>query len=113
MYRLGRLDASGRITDRAIGRVLGWQAGDRLTVTASPAMILARRDHDGMVVLPARASAVIPARARRRCQLCPGDRVLLATVPGQDALAIYPLSAVDRALQAHCPRPPGTTGKQP
>jgi hypothetical protein len=31
--------------------------------------------------------------------------VLLAVLPGQDALAAYPIAVVDRALRAHAPLP--------
>jgi hypothetical protein len=44
VYGIGRIDASGRVTDQAIARALGWQEGDRLTLTASPGVVTARRD---------------------------------------------------------------------
>jgi hypothetical protein len=37
MYGLGRVDASGRVVDRAVLGALGWCHGDRLTVTADAA----------------------------------------------------------------------------
>ncbi len=52
VYGIGRIDASGRVTDRAITSVLGWRGGDRLTVTASAGVVIARRDPAGMVTLP-------------------------------------------------------------
>lgn len=33
-YGFGRIDASGRVADRAIIVALGWGGGDRLTLTA-------------------------------------------------------------------------------
>jgi hypothetical protein len=36
VYGLGRIDASGRVADRAIISALGWRGGDRLTLTAGP-----------------------------------------------------------------------------
>jgi hypothetical protein len=91
VYGLGRIDASGRIADRAVIRALGWFGGDRLTLTADAGVILARRDPGGMITLPARPYVVIPAALRRRCRLRTGDRVLLAALPHEDALAAYPL----------------------
>jgi bifunctional DNA-binding transcriptional regulator/antitoxin component of YhaV-PrlF toxin-antitoxin module len=112
VYGTGRIDASGRVADRAVTEALGWGSGDRLTVTATDGVVVARRDPHGMVTLPARAYLFIPAALRRRCGLRQGDMVLLAAFPGQDALAAYPLAVVDRALRAHAPFP-GTEGAQP
>jgi hypothetical protein len=104
-YGIGRIDASGRVSDRAVICALGWRSGDRLTLTADAGVVVARRDASGMAVLPPREYLVIPAVLRRRCGLRAGDLVLLAAVPGQDALAAYPIAVVDKALRAHVPFP--------
>ncbi len=83
VYGIGRIDASGRIADRAVITALGWRGGDRLTLTADAGVVTARRDPGGMVTLPASAYITIPAALRRRCGLEPGDQVLLAAVPGR------------------------------
>jgi hypothetical protein len=101
VYGIGRIDASGRIADRAVTSALGWRGGDRLTLTADAGVITARRDPGGMVTLPARAYIAIPAPLRRRCGLRPGDRVLLAAVPRDDTLTVYCLAVVDQAIRAH------------
>ena len=101
VYGTGRIDASGRVTDRVIACALGWREGDRLTLTASPGVVTARRDPCGMVIVPARACLAIPAVLRRRCGLRTGDRVLLAAVLGQEILAAYSFAVVDQALRAH------------
>ena len=101
VYGTGRIDASGRVTDHAVSCALGWREGDRLTLTASPGVMTARRDPRGMITVPARACLAIPAVLRRRCGLRAGDRVLLAAVPGQDLLAAYSFAVVDQALRAH------------
>lgn len=105
VFGVGRIDASGRVADRAVTGALGWSSGDRLTITASEGGVVARRDPHGMVTLPARACLAIPSSLRRRCGLCPGDIVLLAALPRQDAVAAYPMAVVDRALRAHAPLP--------
>ena len=64
VYGTGRIDASGRVTDQAITCALGWREGDRLTLTASPGVVVARRDPGGMVTVPARACLAIPAVLR-------------------------------------------------
>jgi hypothetical protein len=105
VYGIGRVDASGRVADRAVTCALGCGAGDRLTLTAEASVVVARRDPGGMVIMPARPCVVIPAALRRRCGLRAGDRVLLAALPGEDALAVYPLAVVDQAILAHGPFP--------
>ena len=101
VYGIGRIDASGRIADRAVISALGWRGGDRLTLTADAGVITARRDPGGMVTLPGRAYIAIPAPLRRRCGLRPGDRVLLAAAPAAGTLTAYCLAVVDQAIRAH------------
>jgi bifunctional DNA-binding transcriptional regulator/antitoxin component of YhaV-PrlF toxin-antitoxin module len=105
VYGFGRIDASGRVADRAIISTLGWRPGDRLALAADAGVILARRDPGGMVTMPSRPYVVIPAALRRRCGLRAGDRVLLAVFPDQDALAAYSFAVVHQALRTHAPVP--------
>jgi hypothetical protein len=44
LYGVGRIDASGRVGDRAFTSALGWRPGDRLTLTAADGVVIARRD---------------------------------------------------------------------
>jgi len=111
LYGFGRIDSSGRIADRAIISALGWSAGDRLTLTADAGVVTARRDLAGMTAMPAKPYIAIPAALRRRCGLRPGDRVLLAAVPGDDTLAAYSLAVVDQAIRAHGAFPHAQGGK--
>jgi hypothetical protein len=101
VYGLGRIDSSGRICDQAIVTALGWAGGDLLTLTARAGVVTARRDPGGMVTLSGRAYITIPAALRHRCGLEAGDQVLLAALPGEDALAVYCLAVVDQAIRAH------------
>jgi hypothetical protein len=80
VYGIGRIDASGRIADRAVITALGWRGGDRLTLTADAGVVTVRRCTGGMITLPGRAYIAIPAALRCRCGLEPGDRVLLAAI---------------------------------
>jgi hypothetical protein len=111
VYGIGRIDASGRIADRAVTSALGWCGGDRLTLTADASVVTARRDPGGMITLPGRAYITIPAALRRRCGLEPGDRVLLAAVPGEDMLSAYSLAVVDQAIRARGPFPHAQGGQ--
>jgi hypothetical protein len=111
VYGTGRVDASGRVTDQAVSCALGWREGDRLTLTAAPGIVTARRDPGGMITVPARGCIAIPAVMRRRCGLRAGDRVLLAAVPGQEMLAACSFAVVDQALRAHGTFPLATGGQ--
>jgi len=74
VYWMSRIDASGRLTSQAISHVLGWQPGDRLTLTADAGVVAVHRDSYGMVTVPARCAVAIPAPLRHRCGLRPGTR---------------------------------------
>ena len=111
VYGVGRIDASGRVGDRAFTSALGWRPGDRLTLTAADGVVVARRDPAGLATMPAKPYIVIPSALRRRCGLLPGDRVLLAMFPGQDAMAAYSFAVVDQALRAHSPLPRAEGGR--
>ena len=100
VYGVARIDASGRICERAIIATLGWAGGDRLTSTAEAGVVTARRDPGGMVTVPERTYLVIPAALRRRCGLEPGDRVLLAGAPADETLTAYSLAVVHEAIRA-------------
>jgi bifunctional DNA-binding transcriptional regulator/antitoxin component of YhaV-PrlF toxin-antitoxin module len=112
VYGIARIDASGRVCERAVITVLGWARGDRLTFTADSGVVTARRDPAGMVTLPASGYVTIPAALRHRCGLEPGDQVLLAALPGQETLAAYCLAVLDQAIRAHG-APPHAHGGQP
>ena len=101
VYGYGRIDASGRVADQADDRGAGLARRCRLTLAADAGVMIARLDPAGMVTMPARPCIVIPAALRRRCGLRPGDQVLLAAIPGDDALAAYSFAVVDQAIRAH------------
>jgi AbrB family looped-hinge helix DNA binding protein len=100
LYGFGRIDMAGRVADRTVISALGWRGGDRLTLTAEAGVVTARRDPASLAVMTAKPYIVIPAALRRRCGLEPGDRVLLAAVPGEDTLTAYSLAVVDQAIRA-------------
>ena len=94
-----------RVADRTVTRALGWRGGDRLILTASAGVVTARRDPDGVAILPSRHCIVIPAALRYRCGLLPGDSVLLAARLAEDTLTAYSFAVVDQALAARIPFP--------
>ncbi len=101
VYGIARIDASGRICERAVVTALGWSGGDRLTFTADAGVVTARRDPGGMVTVPASGYITIPAALRRRCGLAAGGQVLLAALPDSGTLVAYSLAVVDQAIRAH------------
>jgi hypothetical protein len=101
VYGIARVDASGRICERAVITALGWAGGDRQTFTADAGVVAAHRDPGGMVALLASGYITIPAALRRRCGLAAGDKVLLAALPDRGSLAAYSLAVVDQAIRAH------------
>jgi hypothetical protein len=52
VYGAGRIDASGRVGERAFTSALGWRPGERLTLTAADGVVIARRDPAGLVTMP-------------------------------------------------------------
>lgn len=100
VYGMGRVEASGRVGDRAVVRAMGWQAGELLTITAANGVILARRDDSGRVAVGGRGHFAIPAALRGRCGLTPGMLVLLAGRPDGQLLAACSLALLDQAIRA-------------
>jgi hypothetical protein len=78
---------------------LGWRDGNRLTLTADAGVVTARRE-PGRHGDPAGPRLHRDPAPLRRCGLLPGDRVLLAAVPGDDTLTAYLRAVVDQAIRA-------------
>jgi hypothetical protein len=101
VYGIARVDASGRVCERAVITALGWTGGDRLTFTADAGVVTARRDPGGMVTLPARGYLTIPGRAAP--PLRPGGRrpgpAGRASRPGQPRRFLSRRG--DQAIRAH------------
>jgi hypothetical protein len=63
VYGFGRMDSSGRVADRTMTRALGWQPGDRLTLTAAAGVVIVRRDSDGMLTMSSKPCIASPGPA--------------------------------------------------
>lgn len=98
---MGRVDASGRVAERAVIGALGWQSGDRLAMSLVEGSVLVRPDPAGVFVLSGRPYVVLPARVRLRCGVRVGDQVLLAAWPEHGVLLVHPLAAVEAMLAEH------------
>jgi hypothetical protein len=81
VYGIARVDASGRICERAIISALGWAGGDRLTSTADAGVVTARRDPGGMVTLPASPARILAARHAFVPNLRRGHYVIATETP--------------------------------
>jgi hypothetical protein len=110
VYGMGRVDSSGRIGDSQVMRALGWQAGERLTITAAHGVVLASRDPAGLHVVGDSAHLTIPAAIRRRYGLAAGTRVLLAGNPDAQLLAACAMAVVDQVIRAQMSLPAGEGG---
>jgi bifunctional DNA-binding transcriptional regulator/antitoxin component of YhaV-PrlF toxin-antitoxin module len=98
-YAISRIDASGRLTEQSMVRVLGWSSGDRYTMTSRGIeTVVIRRDPDGAVELADRSRIKVPAPLRARCRIRTGDRVFLAASKPMDTLLVYPMTTLGRLL---------------
>jgi bifunctional DNA-binding transcriptional regulator/antitoxin component of YhaV-PrlF toxin-antitoxin module len=95
LYDISRIDASGRVASLIIVTALGWQPQDRLELILTEGAIVLRVSPEGLFCVQQCLRIVIPAAARRRHSISPGDYVLLAAAPEYDTVIAYPPSAID------------------
>lgn len=98
LYGIGRVDGSGRVTNVEIIRALGWQSGDRLTISLIARAMVIQAATDGVISVPRKPCIVIPASARHRYAITAGDDVLLAAAPCYGMVIIHALSVLDDML---------------
>jgi hypothetical protein len=95
LYDIGQVDSSGRVSGRDIVTALRWQPRDSLELLLIAGAIVLRASVNGLLHVPRRPCIVIPAAARHRHAIKPGDRVLVAAAPDYCTVIIYPMSALD------------------
>jgi bifunctional DNA-binding transcriptional regulator/antitoxin component of YhaV-PrlF toxin-antitoxin module len=98
LYDVGRVDASGRVTNTDLIRALGWQVGDKLEVVTALGGIIILASPDGLFSVPRKPRLVIPAAARRQHDIGPGDHVLLAAAPEFGLVIIHTRQAMNEML---------------
>jgi bifunctional DNA-binding transcriptional regulator/antitoxin component of YhaV-PrlF toxin-antitoxin module len=98
VYGMSVLDRGGRIADRSTVAALGWTPGTRLRVHIARTNLTLRAALNGRVAVKDRGFLWLPAAARHRLDLRPGDRVLLAAEPKRQTLVIYPPATLDELL---------------
>jgi bifunctional DNA-binding transcriptional regulator/antitoxin component of YhaV-PrlF toxin-antitoxin module len=98
LYGIGSVDSSGRVAHGDIVEALRWRPGDKLEMIFSHGTIVIRVSPDGFYSVPRRPRIIIPAIARRRCAIRPGDHVLLAAAPDYGIVIVYPLPVLDEMI---------------
>lgn len=98
LYTIGRVDPSGRITNRAVTDAVQWQPGDRLAMTLTPSAVVFCPDPDGLLRVPRRPCIAIPVTARRLLSITPRDELLLAAAPEYRVVITHTMQTVDDML---------------
>ena len=98
VYAMGRVDASGAVAATQVLDALDWRVGDRIDIRTAGAVIIVRRDLQGLHALPKRRIILMPAVARHSCGIEVGANVLLAAAPTHATLIVHSQSALDRML---------------
>ncbi len=101
VYGLARIDASGRICERAIITVLGWAGGDRLTLTADAGVVTMRLIPTAWSPCPPAATSPSRPRCAAAAAWSQATRCCWPPLPGEDSLAAFSLAVVDQAIRAH------------
>ncbi|MGB3442750.1 MAG: hypothetical protein WBA97_28740 [Actinophytocola sp.] len=97
-YTVGSIDESGKVPAAQVLESLGWQGGDRLSVTVQRGVVVLQHDPDGLVAVTKRRALVIPAAARRACGIRKADAVLIAAVVGFNTAVVHPQAIIDRMM---------------
>ena len=101
VYDIGSVDASGRVPSQPVIAAAGWQPGDRLDLIPAAGAIVFRASPDGLWSVPPRGGICLPAEARQRHRITPGDRVLLAAARGHSLVIVYPAPAIDEMITSY------------
>ncbi|SCF23138.1 hypothetical protein GA0070618_4259 [Micromonospora echinospora] len=98
LFDVGRPDAAGRVTARALLRALGWTPGLTLHVDVVTGAILITPAVDGAHVVGTREELPLPAAARHLCGIATGEPVLLAALPRQNRILVHPSHTITAVL---------------
>ena len=98
LYTIGRVDPSGRVTNRGITDAVRWRPGDRLAMTLTPSAVVLCPDPDGLLRVPPRPCIAIPVTARRLLSITPGDELLLAAAPEYRIVITHTMQAMEDML---------------
>ena len=100
LYRICRIDSSGRIANRTVIGALRWQPGDRLDMAFMPSTVVIRPATAGVLRVPQRPCLMLPVSARRFLDIATADQVLLAATPEYQVLVVHSIRVMDDMLVA-------------
>jgi hypothetical protein len=98
VYGMSAVDASGRVADQHILRTLGWAPGVRLDIQQGHGVLVVHATSSGMFAISGQGHLRLPASARHRLSIEPGDRLLLAACPAEQVLFLYSPTTLDEAF---------------
>ncbi|HEX5117821.1 MAG TPA: AbrB/MazE/SpoVT family DNA-binding domain-containing protein [Pseudonocardiaceae bacterium] len=101
LYGIGRVDPSGRVSERHIVHALHWKPGQRLDIALITRGLVIRAADDGPVAISPTQRLVIPLTARRHCDIEASDHVLLAAAPEYGIVIVHTLAVLDDMLVHH------------
>jgi hypothetical protein len=92
------VDPNGRLSDRLMIRLLGWQPGEPLTMGVIDGVITLRKDMTGKAMITRRGHLRLPTPTRRAYAIGPGSRLLLVVPENGAALEIYTMPRLTAQL---------------
>ncbi|WP_147134486.1 hypothetical protein [Nocardia ninae] len=97
-YSVASVGVNGRLSDRRPVGVLNWGPESRLAIEVVGRTIVIREHQRGDRRLTGRGHLLLPAGCRHRCQIEPGEQVLVATSVQRTLLLVYPIRLIEQAL---------------
>jgi hypothetical protein len=98
LVETARLDASGRLTAKALLRGLGWGPGHRVDIAVTDGVLIVGSAPAGLHVVGDRGELGLHAGARRMCGILPGPPVLLVAALPHDVLIVHPAHLIGQVL---------------
>lgn len=93
---IARVDRSGRVSARALLRLLRWTAGRRVDIGVVDGTVVMTAAVEGAYVVGSRGDLALPAAARAMCGVT--DDVVVVGYPSHRVVVIYPAATVARLL---------------
>ncbi|WP_159989362.1 hypothetical protein [Nocardia sp. CY15] len=90
-----RVDARGRVIDRALLPTLGWCSGVRLGFRLEGNVVVVGRFGEPELWITPAGDLRLPAQFRRKVGVHTADRILLAADPSEGVLLMFTSDAVD------------------
>ncbi|MBA8924801.1 bifunctional DNA-binding transcriptional regulator/antitoxin component of YhaV-PrlF toxin-antitoxin module [Kutzneria viridogrisea] len=101
LYSIAKVDDSGRVADLVLASALSWKPGEPLDITVVGEAVVIRSAPDGLYCHTRKAYLTLPSRMRQRCQIQPGDTVVLTAIPDRKLMIVTSVRLVHDALTDH------------